>query len=276
MPKSIENKSGMDLNFSRKSEYEACDFTHFGYGCKNVCHCQNNAACSNDTGTCSSGGCAAGWQGDACDKVCSHGSYGQGCADACGLCMDNQTCDHVTGTCTSGCDIGYDNSDTLCNTSINLKPVIQRQMENVGIDVQKHACDATHFGLGCKTVCHCQNDAACRNDKGTCPSGGCAAGWQGDACDEECDYRTFGYNCSSYCHCRDNTSCDVISGKCDVGLCESGWQGSSCDTECVSGRFGHNCTSICHCKDGFACNHVTGICPTGCSSGWEGFNCLPV
>ncbi|XP_053391244.1 scavenger receptor class F member 1-like [Mercenaria mercenaria] len=91
-----------------------CTIGYYGDKCLRQCHCTNASACDANTGHCES--CAPGWTGYACDSVCSNGTYGKGCANACGHCINKQTCDHVTGNCTSGCEIGYYSSDSFCKT----------------------------------------------------------------------------------------------------------------------------------------------------------------
>ncbi|CAC5359745.1 FLT1 [Mytilus coruscus] len=44
--------------------------------------------------------------------------------------------------------------------------------------------------------------------------------------------------------------------------------------DCAAGRFGNNCEYECHCEDqSEACESIIGKCSSGCSQGWDGFNC---
>ena len=45
-------------------------------------------------------------------------------------------------------------------------------------------CDLGTFGDGCQLKCHCANNTQCNHINGTCQSGGCAAGYKGDNCQE--------------------------------------------------------------------------------------------
>ena len=45
-------------------------------------------------------------------------------------------------------------------------------------------CATGKFGENCEGVCHCMNQAQCDPATGRCGSGGCAAGWTGDTCQQ--------------------------------------------------------------------------------------------
>ena len=45
-------------------------------------------------------------------------------------------------------------------------------------------CSNGTFGHSCQFKCHCYNDEQCNRRSGVCPSGWCAAGYNGDNCQE--------------------------------------------------------------------------------------------
>ncbi|XP_046560348.1 receptor-type tyrosine-protein phosphatase kappa-like [Haliotis rubra] len=64
----------------------SCPDGLFGVGCKSVCHCRTiDEVCDKLFGTCKSG-CAAGWTGLNCQRMCPEGKYGQDCAQTCSHC----------------------------------------------------------------------------------------------------------------------------------------------------------------------------------------------
>ncbi|XP_078330683.1 uncharacterized protein LOC144624655 [Crassostrea virginica] len=87
----------------------------YGLDCKQQCsgHCKDNSVCNYVTGQCEKG-CAAGWRGTLCEKVCEDGTYGYNCVHNCsGNCLNDSPCNRQTGHCEGGCKPGYTNA--LCN-----------------------------------------------------------------------------------------------------------------------------------------------------------------
>ncbi|EDW27366.1 GL21251 [Drosophila persimilis] len=73
---------------------QRCDHDRWGLDCKNLCQCQNGAACDNKSGICH---CIAGWTGQFCEQTCPPGTHGIMCRKACDC--DEKPCHHQTGAC---------------------------------------------------------------------------------------------------------------------------------------------------------------------------------
>ncbi|ALC39615.1 nimA, partial [Drosophila busckii] len=71
-------------------------------------------------------------------------------------------------------------------------------------------CDHDRWGLDCKNVCQCQNDAVCDNKTGNCH---CIAGWAGQFCEQPCPPGTHGVMCRKGCQCS-NKLCHPQTGDC--------------------------------------------------------------
>ncbi|XP_052693428.1 LOW QUALITY PROTEIN: teneurin-4-like [Crassostrea angulata] len=163
----------------------------YGDNCHHQCigHCRYNSTCNHVTGQCERG-CAAGWTGTLCDRVCDDGTYGHDCKNNCsGHCMNGSQCNKHTGYCDEGCNPGYIDSD--CNRE----------------------CELGYYGKNCSLACS-PNCKTCRHTDGMCS---CKAGWRGHNCTTEC-FRSYGENCQYPCneHCIDH-KCDRFNGKC---LCD--------------------------------------------------------
>ncbi|KAH9488617.1 hypothetical protein Btru_061290 [Bulinus truncatus] len=134
---------------------QACDATHFGHNCGQLCTCHinNTLDCNDVNGTCT---CNPGWTGINCDKLvdqCSNTSF---CTN------DHETCYNTTGTPTCDCVIGF------------TKPT-------PGAPCQ--ACGPSHFGQNCASSCTCGTDNTedCNDVTGTCT---CKPDWTGAKCDQ--------------------------------------------------------------------------------------------
>ncbi|XP_026559907.1 N-acetylglucosamine-1-phosphodiester alpha-N-acetylglucosaminidase [Pseudonaja textilis] len=120
------------------------------------CHCHgafwSGPACdvldcgpSNCTlhGMCTDVGCIcdAGWTGENCTQACTHGSYGDSCAQKC-LCRNDGKCDPVHGSCT--CPAGF--QGIFC----------------------EEACPLGRYGPNCQHSCQCPNQCYCDQRTGSC------------------------------------------------------------------------------------------------------------
>ncbi|XP_060604514.1 multiple epidermal growth factor-like domains protein 10, partial [Ruditapes philippinarum] len=185
-----------------------CDGIHFGKGCSKTCHCTYGKPCKNGNGECPNGECAAGWTSRACDTMCTNGSYGYECKNACGKCAHGLPCNNVNGTCSGGCLDGYILTDVLCKTT----------------------CQSGFYGHNCSKPCgHCNKDLACNISSGFCFHG-CSAGFNGHLCETNCRNSTFGPNCANPCHCSGNSHCDIFQGNCSND-CDIGWAGFNCSID---------------------------------------------
>ncbi|XP_069136594.1 multiple epidermal growth factor-like domains protein 10 [Argopecten irradians] len=193
-----------------------------------------------------------GWTGYSCDRECTSGTFGLGCARICHCNIPG--CDHVTGLCfnqSNGCKDGW--KGPSCDTE----------------------CSLGTFGQSCAARCHCRTPG-CDHETGVCTHSlsVCDDGWTGSACNQECPFGTFGRLCSYECHCN-NMGCDKVTGHClnQQDACAEGWTGVSCDKECDLGFFGVSCLNVCHCLVP-GCNPVSGVCNTSeCERGWSGYAC---
>ncbi|XP_060555542.1 protein draper-like [Ruditapes philippinarum] len=185
-----------------------CDGIHFGKGCNKTCHCESGIPCKNGNGECPNGECAAGWTSQACDTMCTNGSYGYECKNMCGKCANSLPCNNVNGTCSGGCLDGYILTDHLCKTT----------------------CQSGFYGHNCSKPCgHCNKDLACNISSGFCFHG-CNAGFNGHLCETNCGNSTFGPNCADPCHCSGNSQCDIFQGNCS-NECDIGWAGFNCSID---------------------------------------------
>ncbi|XP_052852626.1 uncharacterized protein LOC128262417 isoform X3 [Drosophila gunungcola] len=73
---------------------QRCDHDRWGLDCKNLCQCQNGAACDNKSGLCH---CIAGWTGQFCEQACPQGTHGIMCRKACDC--DEKPCHPQNGSC---------------------------------------------------------------------------------------------------------------------------------------------------------------------------------
>ncbi|XP_071132277.1 uncharacterized protein [Mytilus edulis] len=139
---------------------KTCDDLYFGSNCSRKCNCLTGP-CNWFTGKCPEGGCEKGWQGELCEEGCNEGHFGQNCNLLCDGCI-SKSCEATDGLCynTTGCKPGYQ-FDEYCN-----KP-----------------CDDWYFGNNCTRKCYCLTEP-CSRFTGTCQSGGCQKGWQGESCEE--------------------------------------------------------------------------------------------
>uniref|UniRef100_A0A2C9JEB6 Uncharacterized protein n=1 Tax=Biomphalaria glabrata TaxID=6526 RepID=A0A2C9JEB6_BIOGL len=220
---------------------QACDNTHWGQNCSNVCQCNvsNSLDCNDVNGTCT---CKVGWTGLNCDHLvdqCTNSSF---CTAA------NETCYNISGTATCDCLIGFHRPTS-------------------GASCQ--ACDSTHWGQNCSNVCQCDvsNSLDCNDVNGTCT---CKPGWTGLSCVylvDQCSNNTF---CTTA-----NETCYNISGTatCD---CKIGFHrptsGGPCQV-CDDTQWGLNCSNVCQCdvSNSLDCNDVNGTCT--CKPGWTGTKC---
>ncbi|KAI8499947.1 hypothetical protein Bbelb_222640, partial [Branchiostoma belcheri] len=235
----IRPKKGVKLAKGVRPRGECAD-GRYGEFCKRQCHCAaGEPACHKQTGACSTG-CAAGWRGVDCQKVCDDKMFGPGCEKQCHMCDDK--------TFGPGCE------------------------------KQCHLCDDKTFGPGCEKQCHCKGDVQCDRKSGLCPAG-CASGWYGLSCQDtdppDCEVGTFGERCELPCRCRGGEACDQRTGVCPSG-CGDGWTGPSCQQACKDGTFGPDCKYQCHCDQGAPCDKRYGICKRGCAPGWRGIACSRV
>ncbi|XP_046585361.1 uncharacterized protein LOC124292329 isoform X4 [Haliotis rubra] len=154
-------------------------------------------------------------------------------------------------------------------------------------EVQVFICGDGWFGENCERQCQCLNTSeVCDKETGYCRSG-CAAGKQGQGCQNPvCNDRFFGSNCSQQCQCLDLSEvCDKETGYCRSG-CAAGKQGPGCQQHCDHGHYGVSCSYTCgQCTGSSDCQKVNGTCTQGCqqgyspplckvcSDGWFGTNC---
>ncbi|XP_060573868.1 uncharacterized protein LOC132731671 [Ruditapes philippinarum] len=141
-------------------------------------------------------------------------------------------------------------------------------------DVAVLDCSDGTFGYLCENKCLCVDGAPCDKTNGSCPPGGCEAGYQGDTCSQECTPGFYSNNCTVECgHCLNGEACDIFTGECP-DVCAPGWQGGRCDIECYNGTYGDNCDGVCGmCYDGEPCDKVSGLCDDGCDRGYFTSNC---
>ncbi|CAG5129739.1 unnamed protein product, partial [Candidula unifasciata] len=144
-----------------------CQDGKYGRECEHTCNCEGDKPCFPSTGGCPSG-CAAGFQGNDCNKPCSPGRHGPGCLADCNLlCAKDttnvRTCDSVSGACHLGCEGGYRGSH--CNLT----------------------CEQNKYGKDCNQTCseHCANktveETSCHPVNGSC-NHGCDNGYQEPLC----------------------------------------------------------------------------------------------
>ncbi|XP_076114506.1 uncharacterized protein LOC143082356 [Mytilus galloprovincialis] len=215
-----------------------CNNGSFGKDCLEQCSANCwNTKCNHVTGKCV-GGCKDGWQAFNCSKTCPNGQFGRNCSGFCEGCVSSM-CDHVSGLCdnTTSCNPGYKQT-AKCDLS----------------------CDDGEFGIGCAIKCYCLI-ATCSKADGTCPPGGCEAGFHSKSCNQECNSGTFGQNCKNVCEGCIFSMCDRIDGLCyNTSGCEHGYLDDKyCNKTCDDGHFGKNCTGKCTCLTG-TCDISTGIC----------------
>ncbi|KAK3768830.1 hypothetical protein RRG08_067243 [Elysia crispata] len=111
----------------------------YGLRCERECNCVNQISCFVHSGGCPSG-CAPGYTGLDCRKVCETGRYGIECTHNCTVNCggDHNSCNHIDGTCTQGCDPGYTGrlcEDTCSATCGGRTTLVTRPMEPVHRDV---------------------------------------------------------------------------------------------------------------------------------------------
>ncbi|XP_061197583.1 multiple epidermal growth factor-like domains protein 10 [Saccostrea echinata] len=198
-----------------------CEEDRYGPSCSETCspNCKTQSQpgdrnCSQSDGTCLLG-CIPGWQGNKCDKICSPGTYGDGCKGTCvGNCLEGDTCSHINGTCPRGCDKGWENIHP-CDKS----------------------CADNTYGVGCSQTCStgCV-DGECDRRNGTCLKG-CLEGYRGPQC-SKCPKGTYGKNCAFNCgeFCGNGT-CDAVTGTCSLGQCARGWSGPKCNVDTCLYKF---------------------------------------
>ncbi|XP_055859523.1 fibrillin-1-like isoform X4 [Biomphalaria glabrata] len=222
---------------------QACDSTHWGQNCSNVCQCDvsNSLDCNDVNGTCS---CKTGWNGTNCDQDIDE------CAINSSFCTNsNESCHNLNGSAECICKVGYYRPTTS--------------------DVCQ-ACDSTHWGQNCSNVCQCDvsNSLDCNDVNGTCS---CKTGWNGTNCDQDIDECAIN---SSFCT-NSNESCHNLNGSAEC-ICKVGFYKPTTSDECQAcnaTHYGENCQLQCSCLEGntLDCNHVNGTCT--CESGWSGTNC---
>ncbi|XP_033097302.1 receptor-type tyrosine-protein phosphatase T-like [Anneissia japonica] len=171
--------------------------------------CYNGGVCDDKTGLCI---CPAGFKGENCETGCGSNNWGRNCDVVCSsgvnkdeACRGQLFCPPDPVGC--ACINGY--TGTKCDT----------------------ACDSSHYGAGCRQVCHCHS-GECDRKTGSCrPTSKCSVGYTGPACqelmpDQACPSGFFGVLCNYPCHCKDSADCNR-DGSCDNG-CHKAWAGADC------------------------------------------------
>ncbi|KTF74229.1 hypothetical protein cypCar_00019357, partial [Cyprinus carpio] len=166
------------------------------------------------------------------------------------------------------------------------------------------ACDAQHWGPGCRQRCECQSGGECDVIKGSCQ---CPAGYTGEHCQDPCPEKSFGQGCLQQCRCGTGGFCNKTTGECvcrdgftgtlceepcmrpkrcpprcpcqnggicqgrGVCVCPPGWMGAVCTERCPLGRFGPKCANECLCHNGGHCDPEKGQCQ--CDAGYTGERC---
>ncbi|XP_053398878.1 uncharacterized protein LOC123558827 [Mercenaria mercenaria] len=221
-----------------------CSDGTFGPLCENTCLCVDGSPCDKTNGTCPSGGCEAGYQGDACSEECSLGFYSNNCTTRCGQCYDGEHCDIFTGECPDICAPGW---------------------QGGRCDIE---CYNGTYGQNCLEVCgSCYNEEPCDKVTGVCTEG-CDAGFYTANCTVECPPGSFGYNCNQTCgSCNFGDICDPVNGDCLSG-CVVGKYPPTCIDDCPHGTYGQGCINTCgKCRDNNTCHLITGVCDDSCAPG---------
>uniref|UniRef100_A0A2C9JE70 Cubilin n=1 Tax=Biomphalaria glabrata TaxID=6526 RepID=A0A2C9JE70_BIOGL len=189
------------------SACQACDSTHWGQNCSNVCQCDvsNSLDCNDVDGTCT---CKTGWTGTNCSQDIDE------CAINSTICSNlHEVCHNLKGSAECICQDGFYNSTILFSCQ---------------------ACDSLHYGANCTSVCSCHttNTADCNDVNGTCS---CKPGWTGADCSQGCDSLHYGQDCTLQCKCQLNNSavCNSTDGHC---TCLSGWTGDDCGQAVTSAQ----------------------------------------
>ncbi|GFO41460.1 receptor-type tyrosine-protein phosphatase kappa, partial [Plakobranchus ocellatus] len=155
---------------------------------------------------------------------------------------------------------GYKNNP-WCYTSEN------EDLEDCEIKYRDDGCPRQLFGDGCLKECHCKNDTKCDRN-GVC---NCAAGWEGDTCQQPCEHGKYGFACKESCPNCLNEDCDPETGICRQG-CLAGFTGPMCTKVCVF-TYGENCAMPCgKCLNGTMCDRFNGHCKLGCQPGFTSSN----
>ncbi|KAH9488616.1 hypothetical protein Btru_061289 [Bulinus truncatus] len=310
---------------------QACDATHYGQNCSNVCRCviNNSIDCSDTNGTCT---CHSGWNGTNCEvdidecvtnssycsgsnekchnlngsaeciclvghyrptpgascQACNTTHFGNNCGQIC-TCHENNTldCNDVNGTCTcrngwtgTNCDVDIDeciSNTSYCLNSVEVCHNLNGSAEclcKVGyykptLSTSCQACDSTHYGENCASVCPCMtaNTADCDDVNGTCT---CNPGWTGAICDklvDQCSNTSFCTNVNETCYNTTGTpTCDCV-----IGFTKP-TPGAPCQA-CDATHYGQNCSNVCGCvvNNSIDCSDTNGTCT--CQPGWNGINC---
>ncbi|KAH9488610.1 hypothetical protein Btru_061282 [Bulinus truncatus] len=310
---------------------QACDATHYGQNCSNVCRCvvNNSIDCSDTNGTCT---CHSGWNGTNCEvdidecvtnssycsgsnekchnlngsaecicqvghykpspgascQACNTTHFGNNCGQLC-TCHENNTldCNDLNGMCTcnpgwtgTNCDVDIDecatntsyclNSVEVChNLNGSAECLCKTGYHRPAINASCQACDSTHYGENCASVCPCMtaNTADCNDVNGTCT---CNPGWTGTICDklvDQCSNTSFCTNVNETCYNTTGTPiCDCV-----IGFTKP-IPGAPCQA-CDATHYGQNCSNVCRCvvNNSIDCSDTNGTCT--CHSGWNGTNC---
>ncbi|GAA6109031.1 multiple epidermal growth factor-like domains protein 6 isoform X2, partial [Tachysurus ichikawai] len=83
-------------------------------------------------------------------------------------------------------------------------------------------CVEGTYGVGCNSVCVCQNGGRCDPVNGKCL---CPPGVQGLNCEDGCPQGFFGVFCQRRCNCPNNGRCHRVYGGC---FCAAGLYGRFC------------------------------------------------
>ncbi|KAI8506614.1 hypothetical protein Bbelb_160410, partial [Branchiostoma belcheri] len=120
---------------------------------------------------------------------------------------------------------------TFVLTTVKLWNSLPREIAKIRDRKRFKPCSGT-YGPDCNTTCgHCYGSQNCDRFDGRCPNGWfsvCAAGYNGDKCDQECPDGLYGADCTRTCHCAAGpTVCNKTTGFC-TGGCLDLWAGDSC------------------------------------------------
>ncbi|CAH1243359.1 PKDREJ [Branchiostoma lanceolatum] len=208
-----------------------CSDGTYGSDCQQTCHCANGTnVCSRYTGVCSSGGCAAGWEGTSCHIDIDECSLG---TDGC-----DHVCENVPGNFTCSCWVGYVMDSGTCvdvdECSLNTDKCEQTCHNHVGN--YTCSCSEGYFlssnGWNCTDVDECVEGS--------------------DNCTQLCTNTVGGFNCSCWdgytlhgngWFCQDVDECSLNTDKCEQ-TChnQAGNYTCSCSVGYVLTSNGWNCT----------------------------------